>query len=76
MSTIETILTRAMNDPAFAEALFADPEKALAEYDLPPEVMAKFKEMSRADFKALSAEERQSMLTFFNGKWGDIVLKR
>ncbi len=61
MSTIETILSRAMSDPAFADALLADPEKALAEYNLSPEQLAKFKEMSRADFEALPAEDRQSM---------------
>lgn len=61
MSTIESILSRAMSDPAFADALLADAEKALAEYNLTPEEMAKFKEMSRADFEALPAEERQSM---------------
>ncbi len=61
MSTIETILERAMSDPAFADALLADPEKALAEYDLPADVVTKLKEMSRADFEALDAEDRRSM---------------
>ncbi len=61
MSTLESVLARAMSDPAFADALLADPEKALAEYDLPAEVVAKLKEMSRADFEALDAEDRRSM---------------
>jgi hypothetical protein len=61
MSTIETILSRAMSDHAFADALFADPEKALAEYDLPADVIEKFKKMSRAEFESLDTEERQSM---------------
>jgi hypothetical protein len=63
MSTIETILSRAMSDPVFAEALFADPEKALAEYELPADVLARFKSMSRAEFEALGTEERKSMAT-------------
>ncbi len=61
MSTLETILTRAMNDPAFADVLLTDPEKALAEYELPPEVIAEFKNISRAEFEALKTEDRQSM---------------
>ncbi len=64
MSTLETILTRAMSDPAFADLLLADPEKALAGYDLTAEEVASLKSMTRADFGALSAdapEERKSM---------------
>ncbi len=62
MSALETVLNRAMSDPAFAEALFADPEKVLAEYELPAEVIAEFKNISRAEFDALETEERQSMM--------------
>jgi hypothetical protein len=61
MSTLEIILTRAMGDAAFADALLADPENALAEYDLSDEVIEKFKIMSRAEFESLDTEERQSM---------------
>ncbi len=61
MSTLETILNRAMSDRAFADAIFADPDKALAEYNLPPEELAKFEAMSRAEFEALDTEERRSM---------------
>lgn len=64
MSTLETILTRAMSDPAFADALLADPEKALAGYNLTPEELASLRSMTRADFGAPSTntpEERQSM---------------
>ena len=64
MSTTETILTRMMNDSVFANAVFADVEKALAgyDYDLSAEEIAKFKAMSRAEFDALVAipEERKS----------------
>ncbi len=68
MSDLETILARAMSDPAFADALFADPEKALAEYDLPAEVIAKFKSMSQAEFEALDAEDRRSMSALLGAK--------
>jgi hypothetical protein len=63
MSTIETILTRAMSDPAFADLLFSDAEKALAGYDLSAEELASLKSMSRLDFEKFSAaapEERKS----------------
>ena len=66
MSTIETILSRMMSESAFAEAVFADPENALAEYDLPADVISKFKGISRADFEALASqapEERKSLAT-------------
>ena len=52
-----------MSEPAFAEAVFADLEKALAEYDLSTNELAKFKDISRADFDAFvaaSPEERKS----------------
>ncbi len=68
MSTLETILSRAMSDPAFADALFADPEKALAEYDLSAEEIAIFKNITRAEFESLEAEARQSMSALFAGK--------
>jgi len=60
MSTIETILFRAMSEPTFAEQLMSSPEKALAGYNLSVEEVAKFKSMSRADFAALAPEERKS----------------
>ena len=60
MSTLETILTRMMSDSAFADALFADAEKTLAEYKLSAEDLAKFKDMSRAQFEAMTPEERKS----------------
>ena len=62
MST-ETILSRMMSDAAFAEAVFADPAKALAEYNLSAEELASFKESLRADFETFAAttpEERKS----------------
>ena len=63
MSTksVEEILQRAMSDRAFIEALFTDAEKALAEYNLPAEELATFKNMSRAQFASLAIEERKSM---------------
>ena len=63
MSTSETILSRMMNEPAFAEAVFADSQRTLAEYNLSADEIAKFKGISRADFEAFvlaSPEERRS----------------
>lgn len=62
MSTIETILSRAMNDPEFAELLFTDSEKALAEYHLPDEIVSKLIGLSRSKFEAMTSEGRRSML--------------
>jgi hypothetical protein len=62
--TVETILTRAMSDASFAETLFANPEKALAGYDLTSDEIANVKGMSRADFdkySSVSPEERKSL---------------
>ena len=66
MSKIKTILDRMMNDPAFAESIFADAETALAEYDLSSDEISKFKNLSRADFESYastSPEERKSFGT-------------
>ena len=63
MSKIETILTRMINEPSFADAVFADIEKALTVYGLSDDETEKFKGMSRADFEAFasaSPEERKS----------------
>lgn len=60
MSTIETILERMMNDPAFADAVFADAEKALTDYNLSVEDLTKFRNLSRAQFDTMSTEERKS----------------
>lgn len=64
MSTLETILSRMMNEPAFANAIFADTGNALAEYNLTADEFAHFKGMSQADFEAFtvtSPEERKSL---------------
>ena len=66
MSTLEIILSRMLNEPAFADALIATPEKALAEYNLPADEIAQFKGLSQADFEALASqapEERRSLAT-------------
>jgi len=66
MSTIETILSRMMNDPEFADAIFANAEKALAEYDLSADEIAKFKGMSRADFEDLASASPENRKSFVN----------
>ena len=66
MSTLETILSRAMNDPAFAEALISQPAEALAEYDLSAEELEIFKGLPHVDFEnfaAVSPEERKSLVS-------------
>ena len=74
MSTIETILSRMMNEPVFANTVLTDPEKALAEYDLSADAIEKFKYITRTDFEALtgaSPEARQSMAVgnYFDGRF-------
>jgi hypothetical protein len=64
MSTqgIESVLSRAMSDNSFADALFANPAQALAGFDLTAEEVVKFQGMSRADFESLvtNPEQRKS----------------
>ena len=62
MTTIETILSRAMSDDAFAEQLFTDAESVLAEYELSADEAAKLKGLRRAQFDAMTTpEERKSL---------------
>lgn len=61
--SVETVLSRAMSDNTFAELLLANPDQALAEYDLTPEELDVLKQISRADvdaFAKASPEERKS----------------
>ena len=61
--SVEIILSRAMSDAKFADSLFANPEQALASYDLTLEETSALKEMSRTDVEAFakaSPEERKS----------------
>ncbi len=60
--SVESILSKAMSDAAFADALFADPEKALAGFDLTREEIASLKNLSRAQFEAMTPEERKSFI--------------
>ena len=62
--TVDTLLAKAMNDAAFAEALFTKPDEALAGYNLTEEEMQSLKNMSREDFDKYAMatpEERKSM---------------
>jgi len=58
--SIESVLSRAMSDSAFAEQLFANPDQALASFDLTSEEITKFKGMSRAEFETIVSEDRKS----------------
>jgi len=65
--SVETVLSRAMSDNAFADQLFANPEQALAGFELTNEEATTFKRMARADFDNLlqgSPEERKSFSLF------------
>ena len=70
MSTIESILTRCMSDPAFAEALIAKPTETLAEYNLPADELAQFQGLSRIEIDTLAAnpENRKSFSLWGEGK--------
>jgi hypothetical protein len=63
-TSVETILSRAMSDSAFADQLFVNPDQSLAGFELTTEEAAIFKNMARVDFDKLvqaSPEERKSM---------------
>jgi hypothetical protein len=62
--TIETVLTRAMDDESFAELLFTNADQALAGYDLTQEELEAFKKMPREEldkYAKASPEERKSL---------------
>jgi hypothetical protein len=56
MTKLEEIFARMKGEPAFADAVFTDASRALADYCLPAEHMARLKAMSRAEFEALTSE--------------------
>jgi hypothetical protein len=63
-----------MNDASFAQAVFFDAQKALAEYDLSLEELEKFKALSNVkvdDFLYNSTEEERKSfaLIFKQGGW-------
>jgi transposase-like protein len=74
MSTIETILSRMMSETAFAEAVFTDTEKALAEYSLSAAVLSKFKGISRADFEVLASQAPEERKSFASNNLGRLIV--
>jgi len=73
MSTLETILTRAISDAKFADSLFASPDQALTGYDLSAEETITLKGMTRADLDSVSVsspEERKSFAALTPGRGG------
>jgi len=79
MSTIETILTRMMNEPPFAEAVFADAGKALSEYELSGETLESFKYMSREELDVFTSASPEARLSFAKNlcvgcDWGPPIL--
>jgi len=69
MSTIETILSRAMGDAEFASLLMTNPEEALADYELSAEEIEKLKNLSSAQFEAMATDERRSFGSYDIGTW-------
>jgi len=59
---VESILSRAMNDAEFVEQLFANPDKALAGYNLSAEETAQIKKMTRSEFNSMMAEMPESLM--------------
>lgn len=70
MTTIETILARAMSEPDFAQQLIADADRALMGYDLTAEEIETFKGISRVEFDGMAAnpENRKSFSLWGQGK--------
>lgn len=62
--TVETVLNRAISDTTFREQLFANPDEALAGYELSAEETANFKGMSQADFEALAKATPEERISF------------
>jgi len=60
MSTIETILSRAMSDTEFANLLIVNPVEALVGYELTIEDVERLKNLSSAEFEAMATDERRS----------------
>ena len=61
-ATIKQIISRAVVETEFRELLFAEPTKALAEYELTAQERAIFQNLSPTEFDALASnlEERIS----------------
>ena len=70
MSTIETILDRAMSEPDFAQQLFADADQALRGYDLTAEELIQIKSISQTKFNAMALEERKSFASISTARGG------
>jgi len=73
MSTTETILTRMIKEPEFAEAVFANAEKTLAEYKLSADELTKFKSLTRSEFEGMTPEDRKSF-GLLGGNHNEIVI--
>jgi len=57
---IDSILSRALSDSAFADLLFSDLDQAPSGYDLTPAEASGFKELTRAEFDSLAVDARKS----------------
>jgi len=67
--SVETIISRAMSEPSFADLLFSEPDQAIAGYDLTAEEVANLRALPRADFDVLAGagpDERRSFGSALN----------
>ena len=66
VESVQTILGRAMREPAFRNLLFRDPGQALAGYQLSEGEMASLRGLTAENFDAMTGEleERISRATF------------
>jgi hypothetical protein len=62
--SVESVLSKAMSDTAFADALFADPAKALAGFDLTAEEAASFKDLRREDLSKMAQASPEDRVSF------------
>ena len=54
-SAVDAILQRALQDPDYADLLFADPQRALAGWELTPQDSAALRSLRREDLARLGA---------------------
>ena len=74
-TSVETILTRAMSDNAFANRLFSNPEKAMAGFDLTAEEIANLKGITRAEFDKFAMSSPEERKSFGYGNHNQTILR-
>lgn len=62
LRNMQTVIGKAVVDPAYRELLFSDPDEAIKDQNLTAEEIAGVKGLSRAKFDEVSAELEDQML--------------